>query len=63
MKAIRFLQDYRGKLTAEVHFTAGTEDVFDDKIASALIDAGRAEEVVRKRAGSKNKARKAEATK
>ena len=54
---IRFLQDYRGKHTAEVYFTAGTEEVFDDKIAAALIADGRAEEVVRKRAGAKDKAR------
>ena len=58
MKKIRFLADYRGKLTAEVFFVAGAEDVFDDRIADQLIAAGRAAVVVKKSAGTKNKARK-----
>ena len=63
MKAIRFLMDYQGKLTAEAYFLAGAEEVFDDKIADALIAAGRCVPVVKKSAGAKNKATKPQKTK
>lgn len=42
---VKFLQDYRGKLTKEQYFTKGQEVEFEDGVATALIDAGRAEEV------------------
>lgn len=40
---IRFLQDYRGKLTGEFFYVAGTE--IDLPNGQALVDAGRAEPV------------------
>jgi len=56
MKKIRFLEDYRGKLTAEAYFLEGAVDIFGDDTADALIAAGRAVEVVAKKsAGAKNK--------
>jgi len=57
MKKIRFLQDYRGHLTAEVFFAEGAEDVFEDKTADALIAAKRAISVEKPKP-SKNKATK-----
>jgi len=38
---VRFLQDYRGKLSDEVFYRAGDEA--DLSSAKALVDAGRAE--------------------
>ena len=46
---IKFLVDYRGKLTGEKYYTAGTE--VEDGLnvrGQALVDAGRAEVVVPK---------------
>jgi len=57
MKKVRFLQGYRGKLTAEVFFAEGAEDVFEDKTADALIAAKRAISVEKPKP-SKNKATK-----
>lgn len=42
---IRFLQDYRGKLTGERYFLAGAEAEFADDNARAMLDRGVAEEV------------------
>ena len=61
--AVRFLMDYRGKLTAEAFFTAGTEETFGDETEKKLIAAGRAVEVGKKSAGSRNKAIKPTKTK
>ena len=55
--------DYRGKLTAEAFFTAGTEETFGDETEKKLIAAGRAVEVGKKSAGSRNKAIKPTKTK
>ena len=41
MSKIRFLVDYRGVLTDEAYFTAGT--VIDTNQATALVNEGRAE--------------------
>jgi hypothetical protein len=41
-----FAQDYRGKLTAEQYYTAGTRVEFPAEQARALVDAGRAKFVV-----------------
>ena len=43
MKTVKFLVDYRGVLTGEKFFKTDETAVFDDAMASALIDAGRAE--------------------
>lgn len=61
--AVRFTDDYRGKLTAEVYFLAGTEESFSPETEKALIAAGRAEAVVKKGAGSKDKAKSKAKTK
>ncbi len=42
MTDVRFLQDYRGELTGEQYYTAGTVAAFPDGQAAALVDAGRA---------------------
>ena len=42
---VQFLVDYRGKLTRENYYTAGTVVEFDAATAQALIDEGRATEV------------------
>ena len=55
---VRFTEDYRGKLTAEVYFIAGAEETFGPETEKELIAAGRAVEVVKKSAGKKNKATK-----
>ena len=39
---VQFLVDYRGKLTKETYYTAGTVVEFDAATAQALIDEGRA---------------------
>lgn len=39
---VQFLTDFRGKLTRENYYTAGDQVEFDDAIAEALIDEGRA---------------------
>ena len=39
---VKFLHDYRGKLTAEAYFTKGTTEDFGAETAKALVDAGRA---------------------
>lgn len=51
---VRFLQDYRGKLTQEQYFTKGQEVEFEDGQAAALIEAGRAVEVKAKPKKEKN---------
>lgn len=57
-KKIKFLQDYRGTLTAEAFFEKGDVDVFDASVADQLIAANRATEVkASKSAGSQNKAK------
>lgn len=40
---VKFLQDYRGELTGEQYYTAGTVAAFPDGQAAALVAAGRAE--------------------
>lgn len=60
---IRFNQDYRGKLTAEVFFTAGAEENFGPETEKALVDRAVASFVVKKSAGAKNKATKPTKTK
>jgi hypothetical protein len=42
---IRFLQDYRGKLTAELFYVKGEEVEIADGPALQLIEAGRAQAV------------------
>lgn len=43
---VRFLMDFRGKLTREQFFLTGEEGEFPDQIAQTLIDDRRAEAVV-----------------
>ena len=43
---VQFLVDYRGKLTRENYYTAGTVVEFEPATAQALIDEGRAVRVV-----------------
>ena len=42
---VQFLVDFRGKLTGENYYTAGTVAEFDAATAQALIGEGRATEV------------------
>ncbi len=46
MTDVKFLQDYRGVLTGERYFTAGTTASFPADVARQLVDAGRVEYVV-----------------
>ena len=43
MVKVKFLQDFRGKLTKEVFYVAGTVAEFDAATAQALLDEQRAE--------------------
>lgn len=43
MVKVKFLVDFRGKLTKEQFYTAGTVAEFDVAIAQQLFDGGRAE--------------------
>lgn len=43
MVKVRFLQDFRGKLTKEIFYVAGTVVEFDAATAQALLDEQRAE--------------------
>lgn len=43
MMTVKFLVDYRGKLTNEQYYLAGTVAEFDKETAAALVEAGRAE--------------------
>ena len=41
-KEIRFLVDFRGRLTNEQFYLAGTVTSFDSQVAKRLVDEGRA---------------------
>mgnify|MGYP001381356935 FL=1 len=43
MVKVKFLQDFRGKLTKEIFYVAGTVAEFDAATAQALLDEQRAE--------------------
>ena len=43
MVKVKFLQDFRGKLTKEIFYMAGTVAEFDAATAQALLDEQRAE--------------------
>ncbi len=43
MVKVRFIQDFRGKLTGEVYYLAGTVAEFDAATAQTLLDEQRAE--------------------
>ena len=43
MVKVKFLQDFRGKLTKEIFYMAGTVAEFDAATAQALLDEKRAE--------------------
>ena len=43
MVKVKFLQDFRGKLTKEIFYLAGTVAEFDAATAQALLDEQRAE--------------------
>ncbi len=43
MVKVRFLQDFRGKLTSEIFYLSGTVAEFDAATAQALLDEQRAE--------------------
>ena len=43
MVKVKFLQDFRGKLTKEIFYVAGTVAEFDAATAQALLDQQRAE--------------------
>ena len=43
MIKVKFLQDFRGKLTKEIFYVAGTVAEFDAATAQALLDEQRAE--------------------
>jgi hypothetical protein len=43
MVKVKFLQDFRGKLTKEIFYVAGTVAEFDAATAQALLDEKRAE--------------------
>lgn len=42
MVKVKFLQDFRGKLTKEIFYVAGTVAEFDAATAQALLDENRA---------------------
>ena len=42
MVKVKFLQDFRGKLTKEIFYVAGTVAEFDAATAQALLDEQRA---------------------
>jgi len=43
MVKVRFIQDFRGKLTGEIYYLAGTVAEFDAATAQTLLDEKRAE--------------------
>ena len=43
MVKVKFLQDFRGRLTREIFYVAGTVAEFDAATAQALLDEQRAE--------------------
>ena len=43
MVKVKFLQDFRGKLTKEIFYATGTVAEFDAATAQALLDEQRAE--------------------
>ena len=43
MVKVKFIQDFRGKLTSEIFYLAGTVAEFDAATAQALLDEKRAE--------------------
>ena len=43
MVKVKFLQDFRGKLTKEIFYLAGTIAEFDASVAQALLDEKRVE--------------------
>ena len=43
MVKVKFFQDFRGKLTKEIFYVAGTVAEFDAATAQALLDEQRAE--------------------
>ena len=43
MVKVKFIQDFRGKLTSEIFYLAGTVAEFDAATAQALLDEQRAE--------------------
>lgn len=43
MVKVKFLQDFRGKLTKEIFYVAGTVAEFDAATAQTLLDEQRAE--------------------
>lgn len=45
MKKVRFLMDYRGKLTGEIFYTKGEVAEFEAGVAAALVEDKRAEYV------------------
>lgn len=51
MTKVKFLQDYRGKLTNEIFYTLGTVVEFDEATAAELVARGRAEYVIKEKKG------------